>query len=53
MKKIYMIPTIQVVKIQPARIMAGSPDPLFDPSQSTSTMNSRRARFSDWDEEDE
>lgn len=49
MKKIYMIPTIQVVKIQPARILAGSD--LDTKTGNATEWGARRGRFSDWDEE--
>lgn len=52
MKKTYKNPTLKVVKIQAARIMAGSPNPVFDPNSKTATMEGRRARFSDWDEDE-
>ena len=49
MKKTYLIPTLQVVKIQPNQLMiqaSGTTD-------ATSGNLGRRARFSDWDEEEE
>ena len=49
MKKIYMIPTLQVVKIQPAQFIANSM--LVDPTKEVSTQMGRQARFSDWDED--
>ena len=52
MKKTYMIPTIKVVKVQTACILAGSPNPGFDPNSTTETMGGRRSRFSTWEEED-
>ena len=52
MKKTYMIPTVQVVKIQPAQFIANSM--LVDPTKEVSTQMGRQARFSDnWDEWDE
>jgi hypothetical protein len=51
MKKTYMIPTMKVVKIQPARILAGSPD--LTGTYNGGKVLSRQARFSDWDEEEE
>lgn len=50
MKKTYINPTLKVVTIQPARIMAGSLE-LHD-KNATSVM-SRRARFSEWEEDEE
>ena len=53
MKKTYNIPTLTVVKIQPARILAGSEQagmngaPITDPSG----FGTRRGRFSGWDED--
>ena len=51
MKKTYMIPTLQVVKIQTAQLLIASPG--FDPNSSTTTMDAREATFSDdeWFEE--
>ena len=51
MKKTYMIPTLKVVEIKPAQILAGSDfgQGVKDGSQAAS----RQARFSDWDEEEE
>ena len=52
MKKIYMIPTLQVVKVQSAKILAGSvPQLQGDFTTSTSGNLGRQARFSDWDED--
>ena len=53
MKKTYMIPTLQVVKIQPAQFIAASPNPGFDPEDTTGEMETRRGRFSRWEEDDE
>ena len=52
MKKIYMIPTLQVVKIQTTQFIAASPTPNFNSSSTTSTMGARGASFSDSDDED-
>ena len=52
MKKIYVIPTLNVVKVQAVRILAGSPNPLIDPTEETTGMETRRGRFSTWEEED-
>lgn len=49
MKKTYMTPTLQVVKIQPAQFIANSM--LVDPTKEVSTQMGRQARFSDWDED--
>ena len=49
MKKTYMTPTLQVVKIQPAQFIANSIP--VDPTTETSTQMGRQARFSDWDED--
>jgi len=50
MKKTYMIPTMKVVEIKPAQILAGSDfgKGTLDGSQAAS----REVRFSDWDEEE-
>ena len=51
MKKIYNNPTLKVVKIQPARILAGS-DPIpVDPTKSTESQWGRRSRFSKWEDD--
>ena len=50
MKKTYMIPTLQVVKIQPAQFIANSM--LVDPGTSVNTQMGREAMFSDFDEPD-
>ena len=53
MKKTYINPTLLVVKIQPAQFIATStPGAKFTTSGSTTTMDGRGSRFSDWDEED-
>ena len=49
MKKTYIIPTLQVVKIQPAQFIANSM--LVDPTKEVSTQMGRQACFSDWDED--
>ena len=56
-KNIYVAPTVKVVNIQPMQMMAGSPadgantkDGYANPGKETL---SRRARFSDWDFEEE
>ena len=54
MKKTYMIPTMKVVNIKVQKILAGS---YTENTGSASEMDSgsfgaRRARFSDWDEEE-
>ncbi len=51
MKKIYMIPTLQVVKIQPAQILAGSEIGKGEEfNGSTDVTLSRSAGFSDSDD---
>ena len=54
MKKIYMIPTLQVVKVQSAKILAGSvPQLQGDSTTSTSGNLGRSAGFSaddDWED---
>lgn len=50
MKKTYMTPTLQVVKIQPAQFIANSM--LVDPDTSVNTQMGREAMFSDFDEPD-
>ena len=50
MKKTYIIPTLNVVKIQPAQILAGS-DLETKSGTATEWGGARRARFSDWDED--
>ena len=54
MKKTYMIPTLQVVKIQPAQFIAASEKIGFGSSYNgSSKIEARGASFSDdeWDEE--
>ena len=51
MKKTYMIPTLQVVKIQTTGIMIGSAPQLQGSTDLTSGNLGRRARFSDFDDE--
>jgi len=50
MKKTYMIPTMKVVEIKPAQILAGSDfgKGLKDGSDAAA----RRGRFSEWEEEE-
>ena len=48
MKKTYMIPTLQVVKIQPSRILAGSPE--LTGTYGGGQILSRDASFSDSDD---
>ena len=52
MKKTYMIPTMQVVKIQAAHILAGSDPKVKGSTNATSGNLGRGNRFSDWDEEE-
>ena len=53
MKKTYMIPTMKVVKIQSACILAGSNMQVQgDYDEKTVTVGARRAHFSDWEEEE-
>ena len=54
MKKTYIIPTLNVVEIQPTRILAGSETVLMqgDYDEKTVTVGARRAHFSDWEEEE-
>ena len=49
MKKTYLIPTLQVVKIQPAQFIAMSYGGTTD---ATSGNLGRRSRFSRWEEDD-
>ena len=51
MKKTYIIPTLQVVKIQPAQLMNNIPT--GSAYQSGDEVLSRRGRFSSWEEEEE
>ena len=55
MKKTYMIPTLQVVKIQPAQFIAASLNASMEGNSinNSNDFGARRARFSDWDEEEE
>ena len=60
MKKTYKIPTLQVVKMQPANILAGSvngtsgADGLGKGADwSSGSANSRSSRFSRWEEDEE
>ena len=48
-----MIPTLKVVKVQTASILAGSTPQLRGTTEYTSGNLGREARFSDWDEEEE
>ena len=52
MKKIYMIPTLQVVKIQPAQLLAGSETASMKGTTITesSGFGARGASFSDDDD---
>ena len=51
MKKIYIIPTLQVVKIQPAQILAGSEQVgVGEEYSSGKPVLSRQAGFSDDDD---
>ncbi len=52
MKKTYLQPSTKEVRVQIANLLNGSPDPKFDPSSITNTMDSRR-RHNVWDEEEE
>jgi hypothetical protein len=54
MKKTYKNPTLTVVKLQPARILAGS-DPKYYEATTTLTSGNhgRESRFSEYDEEEE
>ena len=52
MKKTYMIPTLKVVEIKPAQILAGSEIGKGD-GYSGGPVGARRARFSEWDEDEE
>jgi len=54
MKKTYMIPTLQVVKIQPAQFIAASESVTLGGSyDGEKKIEARQARFSDWEEEEE
>ena len=56
MKKTYINPTIKVVNIRPMNLLAGSPngqDVYDEAASSGKSVLSRRARFSDWDFEEE
>jgi hypothetical protein len=50
MKKTYMIPTLQVVKIQPSRILAGSPE--LTGTYTGGTVLSRESKFSESADDD-
>ena len=53
MKKTYMTPTLQVVKVKTASILAGSvPQLMGDETTATSGNLGREAMFSDFDEPD-
>ena len=53
MKKTYMIPTLKVVKVQPAQFIAASQPGLMDSkTEYTSGNLGRRGRFSRWEEDD-
>ena len=51
MKKKYIIPTLNVVKIQPTQLMANS-IPEGNPYSTNDEVLSRRGRFSRWEEEE-
>ena len=51
MKKTYMTPVLQVVKIQPAQFIANSLPQLGGTTQETYGNAARSAHFSDWEEE--
>ena len=53
MKKIYIIPTLNVVKIQPAQFIAASLPEGKEFDRNNDVVLSRRARFSEWEEEEE
>lgn len=52
MKKTYKNPTLTVVKIQPAQILAGSEQGALGGPEITGSdgFGAREAEFSDWDE---
>ena len=52
MKKTYMIPTLQVVKIQPSQILAGSEIGIGD-DYGGGKIQARQGRFSRWEEDDD
>ena len=51
MKKIYIIPTLNVVKIQPTSLLNESMGMKGDLNGDV-TVGARRARFSEWEEEE-
>ena len=53
MKKTYMIPTMKVVKIQPAQFIAASLPASEEYANPELGMSARRSRFSAWEEEEE
>ena len=54
MKKTYIIPTLQVVKIQPANLLQAISGGFGEGQMSGGSAAAREARFSDnWDEWDE
>lgn len=52
MKKTYMKPTTNIVKIKMTQILAGSPIGMSGESQNNDVALSRRSRFSTWEEEE-
>ena len=52
MKKTYIKPTTNIVKIKMPAILNGSPVGMSGESQDNNVALGRRARFSDWEEED-
>ena len=53
MKKTYINPTLTVVKIKPAHLLAGSfNDPLGDTNVDGGAALGREASFSDWGEDE-
>ncbi len=51
MKKTYINPSIEVIKIATQQMLAGSPNPSFTTTGETATMEGRESD-SDWDDED-
>ena len=53
MKKTYINPTLKVVNIQPSQLMNPASLPQGDTYKENDLVLSRRARFSNWEDEEE
>ena len=53
MKKTYIIPTLNVVKVKPMQLLTVNSIPEGDAYQTDDVVLSRRSRFSTWEEEED